>query len=110
MTALAKIELSSAVPIEPPTCCIVLTIAEATPVSARSTPNVAVWKAGGKMLPMPMPIRISAGSTSRRSSESVPSCVEVEHRGRAEQHADDHVRARAELRQQALAHDVRGER
>ena len=38
LTALAKIELSSAVPIEPPTCCIVFTIAEATPVSLGATP------------------------------------------------------------------------
>ena len=38
LTAPAKMELSSAVPIEPPTCCIVFTIADATPASAGSTP------------------------------------------------------------------------
>ena len=37
-TALAKMELSNAVPIEPPTCGIVLTTAEATPASVGTTP------------------------------------------------------------------------
>jgi hypothetical protein len=41
--------LSSAVPIEPPTCWLVLTIAEATPASLRSTPSVAVLIAGAKI-------------------------------------------------------------
>ena len=39
----------------------------------------------------------------------MPSWVSVEHRRRAEQHAGDHVRARAELRQQALADDLGGD-
>ena len=37
-TALAKMELSNAVPIEPPTCGIVFTAAEATPASVGTTP------------------------------------------------------------------------
>ena len=37
----AASELSSAVPIEPPICCEVLTVAEATPASCGRTPAVA---------------------------------------------------------------------
>ena len=39
LVALAAIVLSSAVPIEPPICCIVLTLAEATLASAERTPQ-----------------------------------------------------------------------
>ena len=46
VAALAASVLSSAVPIEPPICWLVLTIAEATPASRRSTPSVAVLIAG----------------------------------------------------------------
>jgi hypothetical protein len=63
LTALAKIVLSSAVPTEPPTCCEVLTIAEATPASEPSTPSVAVLNAGAKMQPIPTPRTSNAGST-----------------------------------------------
>ena len=41
----AAIELRNAVPIEPPTCWPVLTIAEATPESPWSTPAVALARA-----------------------------------------------------------------
>jgi hypothetical protein len=37
VAAVAENVLSSATPIEPPTCCIVLTSAEATPASSGST-------------------------------------------------------------------------
>ena len=55
--------LSSAVPIEPPICCDVLTIADATPESWRGTPSVAVANDGATTRPKPRPIRISDGST-----------------------------------------------
>jgi hypothetical protein len=55
--------LSAAVPIDPPTCCVVLTNAEATPESCRATPTVAVLMAGAKIMPKPRPRAISAGST-----------------------------------------------
>ena len=60
---LAKRVLNSEVPTEPPTCCDVLTIADATPASFLGTPNVAVPKAGAKMMPMPTPRISSDGST-----------------------------------------------
>jgi hypothetical protein len=62
-TALLKSVLSTAVPIEPPTCWLVLTIADATPASEGSTPSVAVLIAGAKTRPRPTPITSSAGST-----------------------------------------------
>lgn len=40
--ALSAIVLSTEVPIDPPTCCMVLTRAEATPESSGATPAVAV--------------------------------------------------------------------
>ena len=55
--------ISAAVPIDPPTCCIVLTSAEATPESRRATPKVAVLIAGAKIMPKPRPRASSAGST-----------------------------------------------
>ena len=45
VVAPAAIVESSAVPIEPPICWLVLTAAEATPASPRSTPSVALLKA-----------------------------------------------------------------
>jgi hypothetical protein len=47
--------LSADVPIDPPTCCIVLASAEATPESRRGTPAVAVLMAGAKIMPSPGP-------------------------------------------------------
>ncbi|KQN39194.1 hypothetical protein ASE87_15470 [Frigoribacterium sp. Leaf44] len=72
--------LSSAVPIDPPTCWLVLTMAEATPAWPRSTPSVAVWIDAGMIEPMPKPSTIKAGSTlaayrlsrSSRVSSSMP--------------------------------------
>ena len=55
--------LSSAVPIEPPTCWEVLTIAEATPASRGGTPWVAVANDGAMVRPKPIPISTSDGST-----------------------------------------------
>jgi hypothetical protein len=55
--------LSRAVPSEPPTCCDVLTIAEATPLSRAGTSAVAVGKDAPRIIPKPAPIRISDGST-----------------------------------------------
>ena len=55
--------LSTAVPIEPPTCCIVLTSAAATPESCGCTPAVAVFIDGAITMPIAKPMRISAGST-----------------------------------------------
>src|SRR3954465_5156515 len=63
LVALAASVLSSAVPTEPPTCCIVLTVAEATPASVPSTPSVAVFIAGDITSPIPTPITSRAGST-----------------------------------------------
>ena len=64
LTTLANTELSTAVPTEPPTCCMVFTIADATPASSRATPCVAVAMAGATMLPNPTPMTSRAGSTS----------------------------------------------
>ena len=50
-------------PIDPPTCCMVLTSAEATPESWRGTPAVAVLMAGAKIMPKPRPRMSRAGST-----------------------------------------------
>jgi hypothetical protein len=50
-------------PIEPPICCDVLTIADATPASRTGTPCVAVANDGATVRPKPIPIRISDGST-----------------------------------------------
>ena len=55
MVALAAIVESSAVPIEPPTCWLVLTVAEATPASWESTPRVPLLKVVGKIRPSPTP-------------------------------------------------------
>ena len=55
--------LITAVPIDPPTCCIVLTRAAATPESCGATPAVAVFIDGAITMPMAKPISISPGST-----------------------------------------------
>ena len=61
--AVSAIVLSADVPIDPPTCCMVLTSAEATPESWRGTPAVAVLMAGAKIMPKPRPMMSRAGST-----------------------------------------------
>ena len=61
--ALAAIVLSSAVPTEPPTCCMVLTVADATPASSGSTPDTAPCMAGAIDAPSPTPMINSAGRT-----------------------------------------------
>ena len=48
----------------------VLTIAEATPASCRSTPSVASPNAGAKIRPMPRPMISSAGQDVRRRRSS----------------------------------------
>ena len=63
MAALAAIVLSSAVPIEPPSCCPVLMLAEATPASRGATPKVPVAATMPKMRPMPAPVTISGPSS-----------------------------------------------
>jgi len=75
LTALLASVLSSAVRIEPPTCCDVLTIAEATPASARATPAVAVAIAGAKTRPSPTPMTSSEGSTCEAYAVSTPTRV-----------------------------------
>src|SRR5258708_39985489 len=45
----------------PPTCCIVLTSAEATPASWLRTPAVAVLMVTAKITPKPRPMTITAG-------------------------------------------------
>src|SRR5581483_1372391 len=52
------------VPIEPPTCWEVLTIAEATPASVGLTPSVAVPNPAEKIDPIASPTRIRPGRTS----------------------------------------------
>ena len=61
--AVSATVLRAAVPIEPPTCCMVLTSAEATPESCRATPAVAVLMAGEKIMPKPRPMATSGGTT-----------------------------------------------
>ena len=51
-------------PIEPPTCWLVFTIAEATPANWRSTPRVAVCIEAGMIEPIAKPMSISGGNTS----------------------------------------------
>ena len=53
--------LSRAVPIDPPTCWDVLTMAEATPASAGRTPRVAVLIDGAMTAPRPTPVMTSPG-------------------------------------------------
>jgi hypothetical protein len=70
LVALAATVLSSAVPIEPPICCIVLTLAEATLASAERTPRVAVFIPVDIAIPRPRPRTSRAGRTSAPYVES----------------------------------------
>jgi hypothetical protein len=54
--AVAVSELTTAVPIDPPICCAVFTIADATPASWTSTPLVAAFCTGPKISPNPRPV------------------------------------------------------
>src|SRR6195952_1780761 len=54
---------SSAVPTDPPTCCMVFTDADATPASPGSTPRVAVLIDVDIAVPSPSPMRISGPRT-----------------------------------------------
>ena len=62
--ALAATVFSSEVPIEPPSCCPVLTVAEATPASCGATPNVPVFIDGAIVKPKPRPATSSGPSTA----------------------------------------------
>ncbi|CAB4936411.1 unannotated protein [freshwater metagenome] len=61
MAALAATVLRSAVPIEPPTCCMVFTVADATPESSGATPEIAPCMAGAMVAPSPRPMMIRPG-------------------------------------------------
>jgi regulatory LuxR family protein len=52
------------VPIDPPICWPVLSVAEATPASCGATPNVPVFIDGAIVKPKPRPAAISGPSTS----------------------------------------------
>src|SRR6201996_593263 len=54
---------SSAVPTDPPTCCMVLTDADATPASCGWTPRGAVLIDVDIAVPRPSPMRISGPTT-----------------------------------------------
>jgi hypothetical protein len=56
--------LSGEVPIEPPICCPVLTVADATPASCGATPNVPVLIAVAIVNPKPAPVTSSGPSTA----------------------------------------------
>src|ERR1700691_886452 len=62
--ALVAIVLSSAVPMEPPSCWPTLSVADATPASLGATPKVPVFIDGGIERPMPAPATISGPSTA----------------------------------------------
>jgi hypothetical protein len=49
---------------EAPTCCMALTVADATPESAALTPRVAVFMDGAMVRPRPMPVKMRPGSMS----------------------------------------------
>ena len=70
VAALAAMVLSSAVPIDPPTCWLVFTIAEATPAKCPSTPSVAVWIDAGTIKPMANPTMMRGGRMSAAYAES----------------------------------------
>ena len=59
--AVSAMVLGADVPIDPPTCCMVLTSAEATPESWRWEEAVAVLIAGAKIMPKPRPMMSRAG-------------------------------------------------
>ncbi len=56
--------LNSDVPIEPPSCWPVFTLADATPASASGTPNVPVLIDGAMIMPSENPTISSGGSRS----------------------------------------------
>ena len=100
--------LSSAVPIEPPTCCPVLTSAEATPTSAPATPRVAVSMAGAKISPRPRAHHQQARQHIGARSPSPLDAGEHQHRDSAERHADRDERPRPEAREQERLADRAG--
>jgi hypothetical protein len=53
--AVVAIVFSSAVPIEPPSCWPVLSVADATPASEDRTPQVPAFIADGTVSPRPRP-------------------------------------------------------
>ncbi len=61
--AVAAIVLSAAVPIEPPTCCTVFAIADATPESWATTPYVPTSKQVAKISPSARPKTNNPGRT-----------------------------------------------
>src|ERR1700689_5493005 len=74
-TAPAKIVLSRDVPIEPPTCWPVLSVAEAAPASCGATPNVPVFIDGAVVKPKPSPASSSGPSTADAQLECTPILV-----------------------------------
>src|ERR1700733_13734542 len=71
-TAPAKIVLRRDVPIEPPTCWPVLSVAEAAPVSCGATPNVPVFIDGAIVKPKPSPATTSGRGTPPPNLEGTP--------------------------------------
>jgi len=63
VTAVALSELNTAVPIDPPICWAVFTIADATPASPGETALVAAFCTGPKIIPNPRPVTSRAGRT-----------------------------------------------
>jgi len=55
--------LSSEVPIDPPICWVVLTMADAAPASLCFIEAVALAVAGAKIRPSPRPVTMSPGNT-----------------------------------------------
>jgi len=84
--ALAKIVLSSAVPIEPPICCPVLSVAEATPASCGGTPNVAVFIDGAMVKPRPQAGRHQRAEDRRGVARTRADLGQPDQAGRGEQH------------------------
>ncbi len=72
VTAVANTVLSSAVPIDPPTCWVVLTIADATPESLAFTPMVPTSKQQANTRPRPRPVTSRPGSTWVTYAVSTP--------------------------------------
>ena len=67
--------LSSEVPMEPPSCWPVLTVAEATPASRGATPYVPVLNAVENISPSPRPVTSRAGRTVPAYPECTPILV-----------------------------------
>ena len=70
--ALVAMVLSSAVPIEPPSCWPTLSVAEATPASFAATPKVPVLKPGATDMPRPAPVSSKGPSTAATYEEWTP--------------------------------------